>query len=98
VKPYLIATHHQTSSFDAVNVIQVKRALQESKMCSVNLVNHSLELAETSAKLRYFANTKIPETQYALDLLLKNSGSFSVQDLAFSPLFLKIAKNKVKRN
>jgi len=50
------------------------------------------------AKLRYFANTGIPETQYALDLLLKNLGSFSVQDLAFSPLFLKIAKNKVKHN
>jgi len=61
-------------------------------MCSVTLVNHSLESAHISAKLRYFANTEIPETQYVLDLYLKNSGSLSVQDLALSPFFLKIAK------
>jgi hypothetical protein len=73
-------------------------ALKETKMCSVTLVNNSLESADTSAKLRYFANTEIPETQYALDLRLKNSGSLPVQDLAFSPLFLKIAEKKVKRN
>jgi hypothetical protein len=92
VKPCLLATHHQaSSSFGAVNVIQVRRTLKESKICSVTLVNYSLESADTSAKLRYFVNTEIPETQYALDLHLKNSGSLSVQDLIFSPLFLKIA-------
>jgi hypothetical protein len=82
VKPCLLATHHQASSpFDAVNDIQVRRALKESKICSETLVNHSLDSADTSAKLRYFAN---------------NSGSLSVQDLAFSPLFLKIAKKGKK--
>jgi hypothetical protein len=89
----LLATQHQaSSSFDAVNVIQVGRALKEFKMCSVTLVNHSLESADTLAKLRYFANTEIPETKHALDLYLKNSGSLSVQNFAISPLFLKIAK------
>jgi hypothetical protein len=67
-------------------------------MGSVNLVNHSLESADTSAKLRYFANTEVPETEYALDLHLKKLGSLSVQDLAFSPLFLKLPKNKVKQS